>query len=468
LAKRVLIISHDIVGDQMAGPGIRYYQLAYVLAHEFVVTLAIPSLSLLQNDQLPFKIIQYQTGHDIELTQIIQQTDVAIVPAIWLQEAPALIQAEIPLVIDGYNPYIAETLARLVDDISDLQQRLPLAYQHGDFFICASERQRDWWLGLLEAQGRINHNTFQQDSSLRQLIDCVPFGLPDIPPQQTRSIIKGVWPGIEKEDTLILWGGGLWRWLDPLTAIKAVAEIYHHHYPTIRLIFPGTQHPNPGVATIPMHNETARQLAQDLGVINKAVFFGEWIAYDDWPNVLLECDLAISLHYDNFETRLAFRSRLFDYIWAKLPMIITQGDATSELMAPYPFSYIVDYEDTDGVVQAILTMLDTPVENFTASFEQANRQFTWQQAAQPLIKFCHHPTRATDKTAYQPSENSHRATAETNPHVTIEHLTTEINHLVEQNSYLIIERDRWQNLVYRYEQGRFMRFMRWLKNNHLI
>ncbi|MDQ7029881.1 MAG: hypothetical protein Q9O62_08955 [Ardenticatenia bacterium] len=52
----------------------------------------------------------------------------------------------------------------------------------GDFFICASERQRDWWLGLLEASGRINPYTFGEDPSLRRLIDVVPFGLPEGPP----------------------------------------------------------------------------------------------------------------------------------------------------------------------------------------------------------------------------------------------------------------------------------------------
>ena len=25
----------------------------------------------------------------------------------------------------------------------------------GDFFVCASERQRDYWLGMLAAEGRI-------------------------------------------------------------------------------------------------------------------------------------------------------------------------------------------------------------------------------------------------------------------------------------------------------------------------
>ncbi len=41
----LLILSHDVVGSQMAGPGIRYYHLARVLARELPVTLAVPGHS---------------------------------------------------------------------------------------------------------------------------------------------------------------------------------------------------------------------------------------------------------------------------------------------------------------------------------------------------------------------------------------------------------------------------------------
>ena len=50
---------------------------------------------------------------------------------------------------------------------------------HGDFFICASEAQRDFWIGALHSRGRINPLTYADDPTLRRLIDVVPFGLPD-------------------------------------------------------------------------------------------------------------------------------------------------------------------------------------------------------------------------------------------------------------------------------------------------
>ena len=122
--------------------------------------------------------------------------------------------------------WAAEPLQRQRTRHKDRSAILHRQCQAGDFFLCASERQRDWWLGLLEAHGRINPWTFGDDPSLRRLIDVVPFGLPETPPQHTRPVIKGIVPGIGQRDSVILWGGGLWPWLDPLTAIQAIADLF--------------------------------------------------------------------------------------------------------------------------------------------------------------------------------------------------------------------------------------------------
>jgi glycosyltransferase involved in cell wall biosynthesis len=131
----------------------------------------------------------------------------------------------------------------------DVLRRAALA---GDFFICASERQRDYWLGLLDVCGRTNAHTYLADPTLRTLIDVVPFGLrADELPRASAPAIKGVVPGIAREDRVILWGGGLWEWLDPLTLIRAVARIEAQH-PDVRLVFFSARHPNPAVPDMPM------------------------------------------------------------------------------------------------------------------------------------------------------------------------------------------------------------------------
>lgn len=395
MPKPVLIISHEMVGDQMAGPGIRYYHLAGVLSKEFPVTLAVPVGSTVASSS-DFSVLVYRSGRDPVLENAVRGARLVLAPAIWVSAIPSLVQTTAPLVIDGYDPFLAETL-HLQTETSAHLLALTQAYMVGDFFLCASERQRDWWLGLLEASGRINRYTYDEDPSLRRLVDLVPFGLPQAPPLHTHDVVRGIWSGIGKNDRIILWGGGLWQWLDPLTAIRAIAQIWQTRQ-DIRLIFPGTQHPNPIMAGVPTRSEAARKLASELGLVDKAVFFGDWVSYENWQNVLLESDIALTLHdSENFESRLAFRSRILDYVWAGLPTIATRGDSTSELLTQYGIGFAVDCQDVEGVASAILQLLDTPRAAFDKGFERARESLTWQKAARPLVEFCRNPRRAPDK-----------------------------------------------------------------------
>ena len=65
------------------------------------------------------------------------------------------------------------------DDLQLTRIRLKTetALRTGDAFICASERQRDLWLGALGALGRLDHAEHARDPSFRNLIDVVPFGI---------------------------------------------------------------------------------------------------------------------------------------------------------------------------------------------------------------------------------------------------------------------------------------------------
>ncbi|MCX7840705.1 MAG: glycosyltransferase family 4 protein [Anaerolineae bacterium] len=449
-SKYVLVISHDVVGAQMAGPGIRYYHLARVLAREFPTILAVPVGSTLPAPT-DFSVIVYNSGCDADLENAIRSARAVIAPALWIAQAPALAESQVPLVIDGYDPYIAETLVLHPDAVIHQQTDLTQAYLLGDFFICASERQRDWWLGLLEANGRINPYTYAEAPSLRRLIDVVPFGLPETPLQHTRQVIKGVWQGIGETDCVILWGGGLWPWLDPLTAIRAVAQACKQRS-DIRLIFPGTRHPNPLLSGIATHNQSACDLAMELGLLDKVVFFGDWIAYDDWQNVLSESDLALTLHSDEtLESRLAFRSRVLDYIWAGLPIIATRGDATSELITKYDLGITVAPRDVNAIAEAILRLLDTPRESWYERFDRARRDLTWERAARPLIEFCRAPRRAPDKIAL-------------GAHLGNPYYMKQMAQLQDECAQLRAERDAAQTLIKAYERRKVVRLLNQLRS----
>ena len=400
MAARVLIVSHDVVGQRMAGPGIRYWELARVLARSFTVTLAVPWRCEIGATE--FSVRVYQPGNWNSLQALAEQADVIMPCGFVLHQFPELTLLGCPLVIDVYDPYPAETLSLMAGRTREEQQiyqhglieNLHRECRHGDFYLCASEYQRLWWLGMLAAQGRLNPQTFGADATLRNLVDIVPFGCRSKPPRPTRPALKGVQTGIGPHDKVLLWGGGIWEWLDPLTLLYAVAQIVVQR-PEVKLVFPGTRHPNEIVPDMPMRHR-AVALANELGLAGSHVFFGDWVPHVDWPNYLLEADVGVCLHFDSLESQLAFRSRILDYVWAGLPALVSRGGATGDLVSSYGLGMVVDCESPVEVAAALLHLLDEPHGTRHEQFATARAALCWEQAAQPLVRFCHLPHRAAD------------------------------------------------------------------------
>src|SRR5690606_8432192 len=90
--------------------------------------------------------------------------------------------------------------------------------------------------------GRITPTTYENDPELERLIALAPFGLDSVPPRHERDVLRGVVPGIGAEDRIVVWGGGLYSWFDPLSLIRAVALLAERR-PHTRLVFLGTKHP---------------------------------------------------------------------------------------------------------------------------------------------------------------------------------------------------------------------------------
>jgi len=454
--KHLLVISHDVVGLEMAGPGIRYYHLARILARTIKTTLAIPQESQPGFSHPDFEVIYYDRCDWHSIADHYRAVQICLLPSDIAADFPAIGQDDTALIIDGYNPLMAEWLAQSHQfslEEADIywQQRmrhLCRQYRVGDFFICASERQRDWWLGLLEANGRLNPHNFQADPSLRSLLDVVPYGLPETAPIHNKAMIRGIWPNITENDHLLLWGGGLWPWLDALTAIQALAEIWKVRQ-DVKLVFPGTRHPNPHVAQVPSQTESAMALANQLGLLDKAVFFGDWVPYQEWTNVLLECDIALTLHHDTMETRLAFRSRVLEYIWAGLPIIATEGDATSELIEHYELGYLVQEGDVNAVRDAILHLLSAPSSRQPELLIKAQARLSWENVAAPLVQFCEIAQQAPDRT-------------QTKIYRDYPYLLPEFDELQQQNQSLQQQNQSLQELVEGYRRGKFMRLMAWI------
>ena len=392
---KVLVISGDLVNRRMGGTAIRYWEFARQLSQEHNVTLAIPNETDIGPRSYP--IVRYSLGL---LAKLFRENDVIIAQRIEPLLLPLLLKLQKPTVIDMYSPYPIESLAWLAGrDIglrklfSDTELSMAkLQLQAGDFFLCATERQRDFWIGALVTLGRITPSYYDQDENLEGLINVVPFGLPPNKPQHTKQVLKGVDKRVQTTDKLLIWNGGLWSWLDPLTLIKAMSEIAKMR-DDVKLFFMGGKNPNPNLFAMTMY-DSAVQLSQDLGLYDRQIIFNDgWIPYEERQNYLLEADIGVSMHRQHVETRLSFRTRILDCMWASLPVVVSGGDTVSTLVADNGLGLVVAPGDVQHVVQALLELLDSPHKRAEckANLEKTAQRFTWQNVTAPLQDFCRHP-----------------------------------------------------------------------------
>ncbi|WP_395244782.1 glycosyltransferase [Agromyces sp. MMS24-K17] len=323
-----------------------------------------------------------------------------------LDAFPWLAADEHILVADVYDPMHLEALEQFKERnplererISHLSAEvLNAQLERADFLLCASEKQRDFWLGHLAALGRVNPATYDDDPSLRSLLAVVPFGIQEERPVRSRSAIKGTVPGIATTDKVILWGGGIYNWFDPITLVRAVAKIAEHR-DDVRLYFLGVRHPNPHVPEMQVAVQT-QALAAELGLTDRVVFFNTgWVEYEDRANYLLDADIGVSTHYEHLETSFSFRTRILDYLWAGLPIVSTDGDTFADLIHAHGLGRVVPPEDVDALVIALEEILDDEAgrSSITESIDEFSEQYRWSRTLAPLVEFCAKPQPAPDR-----------------------------------------------------------------------
>lgn len=401
LPRTILIITPDAVGKRMAGPAIRAWEIAQALTNVGNVRLVSTVAASISHPNFEVTYAEKDA-----LRPHAAWADIILTQGHVLRSHPWLKHLDVIMIADIYDPLHLEQLeqgkdlpesdryAVALDSVEVMNDQM----ERADFMLCASEKQRDFWLGQLAGLARINPATYDQDPSLRSLLAVAPFGIGNTPPVRTQHGIRGVVDGIGQNDKIILWGGGIYNWFDPLTLIHAIGQISQRH-PDVRLFFLGVQHPNPGVPQMKMELR-ARRLSDELNLTNRFVFFNEtWVPYEERANFLLDADVGVSTHLDHIETAYSFRTRMLDYLWASLPIIGTTGDTFAALIREHDLGATVPAEDVDSLVGAIESLLfdEERLAQTSARVKSFAVDLTWTNMLQPLVSFCSDPHRAADR-----------------------------------------------------------------------
>ncbi len=398
--RSLLVISHDVIGQRMAGPGIRMWEIARVLASVIPVTLIAPCPIDLEPPP-GVSCSHYTWGDAATLAPHLATATVVLANGLVAAAHSELLTYRGRLIIDLYDPVAFENLELFRRQ--PLTERQRIADRDGallrdvltraDHVLCATERQRDLYIGGLLTLGRLSPALIDSDPLLRNLIDVVPFGVSDTPPKASgQPALRGVLDNIGTDHEIILWSGGLWDWMDPQTLVRAMPRVLAA-VPHARLVFLAGRHP--GLAQEMATPAQTRQLAAELGLLGNGIhFYEEWIPYERRADILLEATVMVSLHPEHLETRYAaVRSRVLDHLWVGKPTVLSAGDAAAELIETHNAGEAVPIGDVDAVAAALIRLLTDSQRRAVQSANAAalGQRLRWSQVVTPIIRMLETP-----------------------------------------------------------------------------
>jgi glycosyltransferase involved in cell wall biosynthesis len=403
--QRILLLCRSMFGPRMSSPGIRTRHMAEVLAAalpDAEITLAIPTGSEPIGDPatMPYKIERYTMK---KVLGLLFRHDLII-----CNDFPPVALLAFPFrkfLLDYYTIYMLEWL-EISSEAYDSRRkrkawlwgsrkRIIAELTGADMVITANARQKDYYVGAMIALGLVDPAAYDRDAGMHHLIEPAPHGVRTdaLEDGGAPAILKGVYAGIAKDDKLLIWNGGILKWYDPGTLLRALAVLKERRN-DIKLAFVGGAYPGLGAMGLGRYYQDAVELAKELRLLNNTVFFDPtWVAYERMKDYMREADLAVCTYYNNLETHFSLRTRFIDVFWAELPLICTEGDVFSDMVRERQLGIVVPQEDANAVAAAIEKLVDDRefYAQCRANIRTNNAGMRWDVALEPIVEYCRNP-----------------------------------------------------------------------------
>jgi glycosyltransferase involved in cell wall biosynthesis len=271
------------------------------------------------------------------------------------------------MVFDLFDPNVLE-LRELYGSAPSARQRIHLAAEWwrlsqalatADLLVCAAQKQRSFYERLQSCDA--------------PWIE-VPFG---VDMNEVKACEK-------PRDNVVVWGGGLWEWLDPATAVDAIVRLNHQGL-RAKLLFLGRARPNRPLIDR-RRDDRVDALLQRGGEHVSAN--EEWVPYRERLAWLRAGKVAIMLHRRTEEAEYSIRTRLFDAIAAAVPIVATRGGFAADLVERENLGIVVPPGDAEVVADAVRKLLTD--DDFHAScvqrLERIRPRFAWEVVTRPLVE----------------------------------------------------------------------------------
>ena len=355
---KVVVSTPDVVGERMAGPGIRAKHFAEELSQHFETTL-IAKVEDVGRALSPSHVLPRGTA---EAREAIRAADVVVT-----QTARDLkhVRRGQRVVADLFDPVVIE-LRELYGNFPSMRQRVHVAAEWGrllwllrraDALIAATNKQLDFYKKL-------------QSADTDWLV--IPFGAEQTPPTTDTP-----------QPTTLVWGGGLWEWLDPALAVDAVVALNREGL-ACDLLFMGRTRPNRDLIDRRREDRFEQLLARGGAYVSAM----EWVPYRERLSWLRRGKATMMLHRPTAEAVYSIRTRLFDAIAAAIPVIATAEGFAAELVAAEGLGIVVPPSDVRAVMQAVRRLLqdDAFHASCVTNLERIRPRFAWDVVTRPLIE----------------------------------------------------------------------------------
>lgn len=373
---RVLVLVQGSLGERLAGPEIRGWEMAREFARRHEVTVAAGVAREETRDGI--RVVPHSRRR---VLAEISRHDVVAGPVLPPYALLALAPRPCVRIADLYDPVELELAtaqglgARRAAASRRAMRRLQLRWS--DVVLSANEAQAE--------RTRADLMLLPRRGPAPSLL-TVPMGLPAPPAQSRMHPLRDSMPGIGPDDVVVLWWGTVWRWLDAPTAIEAVGRLSSSR-PNIRLVITAGKPAN--TATDGLNaTEAAREHARRLGLLGRTVFFlDEWVPFEQRHAYLQDADAGITLHAATAEAPLAARARYMDYLWAGLPSVLAEGDEVATRLGQAGAARLVPPQDAAATARALDDFLSDPAaltRARRACFELSN-EYRWAAVMAPLV-----------------------------------------------------------------------------------
>lgn len=389
---RILILSDEDVIEEKntSSVGMRQVELAKRWSTKYLVTVATTYGSSVKKKRNGVFFL----GGIRALDFIPDKFDVVVIE---LSSSPNSIAyrfvkslINLPTVVDSYFAIIFEKLVSISQEkVQDavLAEKLHVIEEiltHGDHFIVATRRQRDYLLGAISFLGKISTESFSTE-----LVSILPHKLNvSFPKIDMRRLQENFFSPREK---IILWMGSILPWFDPLPLICSMPKVLQTVGNAKLLIIGGGK---PRVGFNGAYQEVKRA-AQNLKLGGSRILFIDWVSKEQSFAYCSEADVFVILSKPTLEDEFAYRTRTLTALTLGIPVVTNGRDYLSELIVKHNAGIVCTTDSPEEIASALLKILldDGERSRISDNTKKVIKEIQNDIDERSLLNFFKQPTR---------------------------------------------------------------------------